>query len=241
MFYSLFDPSNLNGYNFLFRWLHVFFGITWIGLLYYFNFVQGAFMAETTEAVAKSQVTQKLLPRAMWWFRWGALWTFLTGFSMLSTRAHMEMSVAGVGVFNNSFWVNILTGAFFGTLMFLNVWLIIWPKQKIVIANAVNTAAGKPADPKLAVSAARALVASRTNTMFSIPMMFFMLAANHLGIKTNGTPNFCTYWVVAIILILGLEANAIWGKTGPITTIKGVTTAGFVLTAVFVILLTVLV
>src|SRR5882757_9808641 len=101
------------GIHFVFRWLHLFFGVMWIGILYYFNYVQGAFMAETTEAVAKSQVVQKLLPRAMWWFRWGAMWTFLTGLVMLMIRAHIDVSGAGVAVFSTPFWINILTGATF--------------------------------------------------------------------------------------------------------------------------------
>ncbi|MGZ3722356.1 MAG: urate hydroxylase PuuD [Bdellovibrionales bacterium] len=232
--------ANIQGLHFLFRWLHLFFGIMWIGLLYYFNYVQGAFMAETTEAVAKSQVVQKLLPRAMWWFRWGAMWTFVSGLLMLMINAHLDMSAAGVGVFSTPPWINILTGAFFGTLMFLNVWLIIHPKQKIVIANAVNVASGKPADPAAAVAAGKALLASRTNTMFSIPLLFFMVAKSHLGFAVTDASQVCVYWIVATLIILGLEANGIFGKTGPIATIKGVITAGFALTAVFVILLSVL-
>lgn len=232
--------SNLNGYNFVFRWLHLFFGIVWIGILYYFNYVQGAFMAETTEAVAKSQVTQKLLPRAMWWFRWGAMWTFLTGLTMLTAKAHMDSSMAGAAVFSTPFWINILTGASMGTLMFLNVWLIIWPAQKVVIANAVAVAGGAAPNPAAAVRAARSGVASRTNTLFSIPMMFFMVATNHLGFAITENSKVCLYWIIAGLIILGIEANAIFGKTGPMTTIKGVITCGFLLTGLFVVLLSVL-
>jgi uncharacterized membrane protein len=229
---------NIQGLHFLFRWLHLFFGIMWIGLLYYFNYVQGAFMAEADPA-GKAQVLQKLLPRAMWWFRWGAMWTFVTGVLMLMINAHVEMSVGGSIMYNPA-WINILTGAFFGTLMFLNVWLIIWPKQKIVIANAVGVAAGKPADPAAAVAAGKALLASRTNTMFSIPLLFFMVAKAHLGFAVTESSHVCLYWLIAALIILGLEVNSIKGKLGPIATIKGVITAGFVLTGVFVVLLTVL-
>lgn len=232
--------SDIWGAHFLLRWLHLFFGIVWIGLLYYFNFVQGAFMAETTEATAKSQVLQKLLPRAMWWFRWGAMWTFVTGFLMIMIRSHVDMSASGAAVFSTPYWINILTGGLLATLMFLNVWLIIWPKQKVVIANAQATAGGAAANPAAAPSAARALVASRTNTLFSIPMMFFMVGANHLGYAVNEGSNVMLYWIVALVMIGAIEANAIFGKTGPITTIKGVVTSGFVLTLVFATLLTVL-
>ncbi len=233
--------SNMGGLLFLLRWLHLFFGIIWIGLLYYFNFVQGAFMAETSEAVAKSQVTQKLVPRALWWFRWGAMWTFVTGLTMLLAYSHLEAHAGpGMAILRSSNWINILTGAFFATLMFLNVWLIIWPNQKKIIANAVNTAAGKPADPSVPAIAARAGVASRTNVLFSIPMMFFMLAKNHLGYAVDDNSNLCLYWIIAAVIILGLEVNAIKGKSGPMTTIKGVVSCGFALTLIFAILLTVL-
>jgi uncharacterized membrane protein len=228
--------SNIMGFHFLMRWLHVLCGLMWIGILYYFNMVQGAFMAETQEAVAKSQVTQKLLPRALWWFRWGAMFTFLTGLIMLSIRAHLDVSAGGTGVFATPYWINILTGALFGTLMWFNVWFIIWPNQKVVIANAVAVAGGSPANPKAAGCGARALTASRTNTLFSAPMLFFMLAAQHLGYNISESSSVVLYWVLAAIIIFGLEANAMFGKTGPMTTIKGVITSGFVLTGVFLVL-----
>jgi uncharacterized membrane protein len=235
MLQSLF---NVQGLHFLFRWLHLFFGIVWIGLLYYFNYVHGAFMAEA-DPVGKAQATQKLLPRAMLWFRYGALWTWVTGVLMLSISAHLEMSAMGASVFATAPWINILTGSFFGTLMFLNVWLLIWPRQKVVIANAVAVAAGQPANPAAAALAPKALLASRTNTMFSIPLLFFMVARMHLGYSVTDSSNVALYWILATLIILGLEANAIFGKVGPLATIKGVITAGFVLTAVFVALLTV--
>jgi uncharacterized membrane protein len=103
--------GNILGLHFLMRWMHLFFGVVWIGILYYFNYVHGAFMADTSEPIAKSQVNQKLLPRAMWWFRWGAMWTFLTGVTMLMIRAHIDVSNAGMAVFRSPYWISILTGA----------------------------------------------------------------------------------------------------------------------------------
>ena len=85
---------NLDGFMFLLRWLHLFFGVTWIGHLYYFNFVQGAFFAET-DAATKSNVIQKLVPRALWWFRWGAMYTMLTGIVYLAAKGHRD----GFGIF----------------------------------------------------------------------------------------------------------------------------------------------
>lgn len=232
------DPFTL--VHFSMRWLHVFFGVIWIGHLYYFNFVQGAFMAEV-DALVKSQATQKLVPRALWWFRWGAMGTFLTGLVMLSAKGHLDAKAGGAATFASSYWLNILTGALLATLMFLNVWVVIWPKQKIVIANAVATAAGQPANPAAAVAAARALCASRTNVLFSVPMLFFMLSASHLGYAVSETSNVTLYWVALIVLIGALQANALAGKPGPMTTVKGVITSSFILTAVITGLLTVLV
>lgn len=239
MLASLFGDS-FTLIHFPMRWLHLFFGITWIGLLYYFNFVQGAFMAET-DAGAKSQVLQKLLPRALWWFRYAALWTFVTGLVMLSVRGHLDASGGGAAAFASSYWINILTGALMATLMFLNVWLIIWPKQQVVMKNAQVTATGGAAMPEAAPAAARALVASRTNTMFSIPMMYFMVGASHLGYPVTESSNIGAYYAVLFVLIGALQANAIFGKTGPLTTVKGVITCGFVLTGVIATLITILI
>jgi len=218
---------NIDGFLFLMRWLHQVFGITWIGLLYYFNFVQGSFMAEA-DAGAKSAVTQKLLPRALWWFRWAAMFTFLTGFTYISIRA----SQGGMGMFATSWGACITTGMALGTIMFLNVWLIIWPNQKIVIANAIDVAAGKPANPEAAKAAPRALLASRTNTLFSIPMVFYMAGARHLPLRTDETSNFMLLTILFAIIIGALELNAIKGKLGPLTTIRGVIHCGFGLAAV---------
>lgn len=200
--------------DFLFRWGHVLFGITWIGLLYYFNFVQGEYFKEAT-ADAKADATAKLAPRALWWFRWGAMFTFLTGLYLLY--------LLGGGI--NQY---IALGALMGIFMFLNVWLIIWPAQKIVcgIVEGDKAAAG----PK-------ALLASRTNTLFSGPMLYGMLASKHglaaadgggFGGISMGDMGF----LIPLILILVLEANAIVGKIGPMQTVKGVIHCSLGLTAV---------
>lgn len=232
------DPNNF--IHFMMRWLHLFFGVIWIGHLYYFNFVQGAFMAEV-DATVKSQATQKLVPRALWWFRWGAMGTFLTGLVMIMIKAHLEAKLNGMAAFASPYWINILTGALMATLMFLNVWLVIWPNQKIIIANAVATAGGAQANPAVPAIAARALTASRTNVMFSVPMLFFMLAGMHVGYEIKETSNIGLYWTILALLVGAIQANALFGKTGPMTTVKGVITCGFVLTLVITGLLTVLV
>src|SRR3954465_6610743 len=96
---------SLDGLLFIFRWIHLFFGITWIGLLYYFNFVQGSFFAET-DASTKSNAIQKLVPRALWWFRWGAMFTMLTGITYLASKGHRD----GHAIFETSWGIMILTG-----------------------------------------------------------------------------------------------------------------------------------
>lgn len=219
---------NMAGIHFLLKYLHIFFGMLWIGHLYYFNFTQGAAMAQI-DAPGKSQVQQKLLPIALWWFRWGAMWTFVTGLAMLHTASFTGFSLSG------DWGVKILTGALFGITMWFNVWFIIWPAQRVVIENAKNVADGKPANPAAAASGARALLASRTNTLFSIPMLFYMVAAGHLPIAID-MANVVTYWAILLVVWAALQFNAVKGKLGPMTSVSGVVGSGFGLT-VFVYLL----
>ncbi len=203
---------------FWFRWGHVVFGVAWIGLLYYFNFVQGGYMAAASNE-AKVDAFTKLVPSALWWFRWAAMMTFLTGLVLLM------YIMAGLTV-------GILVGGLMGTLMFLNVWTIIWPNQRIVIASNEAVRDGGDADPGQADAAAKALLASRTNTLLSLPMLYFMVAHMHgAGSAGLGHWNGWSLWV-AVVVVLGLEANAIFGKLGPITTVKGVIGSSVALTVV---------
>jgi uncharacterized membrane protein len=207
-----------NALAFLFRWIHLLAGVAWIGLLWYFNFVQGEYFKEA-EAASKSDAIRKLVPRALWWFRWGAMFTFLSGLAMLGAK-----QLTGYG---------ILVGSTLGTLMFLNVWLIIWPNQKIVIASAEKVAGGGEADPAAAGALAKAGLASRTNTLFSIPMLFFMASSVHLS--QLATPVLQAGWLSLLVvfgIILLLEINALKGKTGPMTSVKGVIHMGLLLTLV---------
>ncbi len=217
----------IGGFLFLLRYLHVFAGLIWIGTLYYFNFMQGAFFAET-DATTKSNATQKLLPRALWWFRYGALWTFITGLAQIAITGQQ----GGMGQFSSAYGEIILTGMLLATIMFLNVWLVIWPNQKVVIENAVLTAQGKPGHANAAACAGKAGLASRTNTLFSIPMLYLMVGARHFPMILSDSPNFMLYWILVGVIVAALEFNALKGKTGPITTIKGVISCGFGLTVV---------
>ncbi len=210
---------------FLFRWIHLFAGVTWIGLLYYFNFVQTEFFKET-DAPAKSSAISKLVPRALWWFRWGAMFTFITGCILLAAKG------SGINTY-------IVVGAILGTFMFLNVWLIIWPNQKIVIASNDQVAGGGEALPDAAGALAKAGLASRTNTLFSLPMLFFMGASAHLAGAGAfpyapdtglGVTNMGLFATAAIIL--ALELNALMGKVGLMASVKGVNHCGVALTVV---------
>jgi uncharacterized membrane protein len=218
---------SMDGFLFLLRWFHFFFGVTWIGLLYYFNFVQGPFFAET-DAATKSGAIQKLVPRALWWFRWAALGTMATGLTILAIRGQQ----GGGAMFASSWGVTILTGATMGLIMGANVWFIIWPNQQIVIASATAAAKGGQALPNAAAAGAKAGLASRTNTLFSIPMLFFMGAASHLPLGIGPNANFTVLAIVMAVIIGGIELNAIKGKLGPLTTVKGVIHCGFALTFV---------
>ncbi|MDP7582913.1 MAG: urate hydroxylase PuuD [SAR324 cluster bacterium] len=215
------------GFDLLLRWIHLLAGITWIGLLYYFNFVQGEWFKET-DGSSKTAAVQKLVPRALWWFRWGAMFTFLAG-SLILIKKGMEL---GWNYYESSWGIIILTGATLGTFMFLNVWMIIWPKQQVVIASTNQVADGGEALPEAAGCAAKAALASRTNTLFSIPMLLFMGAASHFPLAVTGDTNYSgLFWVLAIIIGL-LEVNGIVGKPGPMASVKGVITSGLVLTVV---------
>ena len=214
--------------SYLFRWIHMFAGVIWIGILYYFNFVQTEFF-KVTDAGTKSAVISKLVPRALWWFRYGALLTFISG---LALAGYLASAV--------NFYIMI--GMLMGTLMFLNVWLIIWPAQKIVIASTDAVIGDGEADPAAAGALARAGLASRTNTLFSLPMLFFMGASGHLGgagrlpISMEGGVSSLAQ-ITCVVIILGLQFNAIKGKQGPMTSIVGVIHCGIALGAVLLLIM----
>lgn len=220
----------------LLRWLHFLFGIAWIGLLYYFNLVQTPFFGETDPAV-RSGAIQKLVPRALWWFRWGAMGTVIFGLLYVLMWWAMRLDYA-----MTPWTVTIFTGGALGLIMWANVWFVIWPKQKIVIANAVAMAAGAPANPAAAPAGRRAALASRTNTLFSIPMLFFMGAASHYTLFNEATSGGLLGWIVlSLIVIVAVEANALVGSQGPtkkpLDTIGGTITGGVIVWAVLVVII----
>ena len=229
----------LSVFEFLLRWLHYFFGVMWIGHLYYFNLTQGVFLNSTeVENSAKTALRTKLLPTALFYFRWGAMWTFVTGIMYYGHKFH---SFGNFSAFMGSSYGTLISiGALMGIMMWGNVWFLIWPKQKIVIENANRVAKGETALPTAADAAARANVVSRTNTLLSIPMLFFMGAASHLPLAVTDSSNLMVFWLILGALLAVIEYNAITGKTYQImTTVKQVLTSGFVLSFLIVGLLAV--
>lgn len=195
--------------GFLFRWSHFLFGITWIGMLYYFNFIQGGYFKQASpEGLADAKA--KLAPSALWWFRWGAMGTFITGIIL----------IGALGAALNNY---IVIGSIFGTLMFLNVWIIIWPNQKIVLGMVEGDA---PA------AGAKALLASRHNVLYSAPMAFCMLASGHpTGGMGYSAFTMSNSMIAMLVIITALQANAMFGKQGPLATVKGVIHGSLGLTA----------
>jgi uncharacterized membrane protein len=206
--------------NFLARWSHGLFGITWIGMLYYFNFIQGAYFKEAS-AEGLADAKAKLAPRALWWFRWGAMFTFITGVILFA------------GVYHNAQLNNyIIIGVVMGTLMAANVWMVIWPAQKVAL--------GLVEGGDKAAAAGKALLASRTNTFFSAPMLWAMFAGPHYAGYGYGTAVGGTGLIAALVIIAAIELNGLIGKQGPLTTVRGVIVSSLVLTAVLAIALNVL-
>jgi uncharacterized membrane protein len=159
-------------------WLHVLSGVTWIGLLYYFNFVQVPALGEAASddgGPGGAGITKYVAPRALWWFRWGALATWLTGASYLFRTGLLDdaFALGMLGDTTNAYALTIGIGAWLGTFMLFNVWILIWPNQKKILgmveASADEIAKGKNI----------AFMASRSNTLMSIPMVMSMVGSHH--------------------------------------------------------------
>ena len=153
------------------RWFHYLSGITWIGLLYYFNFVQVPAMASATadKDPGPAAIGKYVAPLALMWFRWGAVVTWITGawylldHGMLHSAFALSPGAVGIGI-----------GAWLGTIMLFNVWVLIWPNQQKALGIV-------EADPETkAKSAKTAMLFSRTNTLLSLPMLLSMVAAQNL-------------------------------------------------------------
>jgi uncharacterized membrane protein len=204
-----------------FRIGHVIVAVMWMGLLWFFNFVQTPAFAEM-EPAARNAALDKITWRALWWFRWASMATVVFGLFILGAGGFK----AG-DAYSKDYWIHtaqgatLLVGILFGLVMFYNVWMVIWPAQQIVIANARNLLAGGEADPNAAAAGRKGAMASRQNTIFSLPLLVFMIGAGHFY---NYSPSFGSlslsssktliYILIGIVILVVLEANALGAISG---------------------------
>ena len=168
----LIGQTVFNAWSFV-VWLHVFFGIVWIGLLYYFNFVQVPAVGEALadkDGPGPAAINKYVAPRALWWFRYGALFTWLSGAATLEIMPGVGLAKAFT-LQGDATIIGI--GAWLGTIMLFNVWALIWPNQKKILGIVEATS------DEIAKSKVIALMASRTNTFLSIPMIMCMVGHGH--------------------------------------------------------------
>jgi uncharacterized membrane protein len=160
---------------FLFRWLHVLSGIMWIGLLYYFNFVQIPNMPNIPDE-QKPAIGKVIAPAALWWFRWAAMATLVTGLILgyINGYIHDALALGAMNDFAVPKNIAIGIGMWLGIIMWFNVWFVIWPNQKKALGIVEASADEK------AASARAAMLFSRTNTMLSVPMLFAMVSAQNI-------------------------------------------------------------
>ena len=160
-------------FAFLFRWLHVLSGVMWIGLLWYFNFVQIPNMPNIPDE-QKPAIGKVIAPAALWWFRWGAMSTIVTGLILAMINGYLVDAIL-IGLTDGGASTPIGIGMWLGTIMWFNVWFVIWPNQKRALGIVEADAESKKS------SARTAMLFSRTNTLLSIPMLYCMVAAQNGG------------------------------------------------------------
>jgi len=165
--------DNIAFWKFLFRWLHVLSGVMWIGILWYFNFVQIPNMPNIPDE-QKPAIGKVIAPAALWWFRWGAMGTLITGLILAMLNGYLVDALA-VGATSGALGHTMIgIGMWMGIIMWFNVWFIIWPAQKKALGIVEADDATK------AASARTAMLFSRTNTLLSVPMLFAMVSAQNL-------------------------------------------------------------
>ena len=165
---TFFAPGSERWWKFFFRWLHVLSGIMWIGLLWYFNFVQIPSMPKIPDE-QKPAIGKVIAPTALWWFRWGAMATIVTGLILAHLSGYIGTLALGLGSENIS---AIGIGMWLGIIMWFNVWFVIWPNQKRALGIV------EASDDAKKASARTAMLFSRTNTLLSIPMLYAMVSGH---------------------------------------------------------------
>jgi hypothetical protein len=206
----------------LLRFGHILVAVMWMGLLWFFNFVQTPAYAEM-EPPARNAAFDKVTWRALWWFRWAAAATIVFGLLLLMVGSMSDQ----IGLYKGDYWMHTASGPtlflaiVMGVIMFLNVWLVIWPNQQIVIANARTLLAGGEANPDAAGAARAGAMASRQNTIFSITVLAFMVGAGHFWGASGeilrfdvGSGKVGLYYLIGFVLIAVLEANALGKISG---------------------------
>lgn len=160
-------------FAFLFRWLHVLSGVMWIGLLWYFNFVQIPNMPNIPDD-QKPAIGKVIAPAALWWFRWGAMATIATGLILAGMNGYLVEALT-LGFADGGASTPIGIGMWLGIIMWANVWFVIWPNQRKALGIV------KVSDAEKAAAAKTAMLFSRTNTLLSIPMLYCMVAMQNGG------------------------------------------------------------
>jgi len=213
---AIFDYDS-GGLSTFVRALHVLAGICWIGLLYYFNLVQvPSFAAYGDEGRARNVSIDKLARRALWWFRWAAVVTLVLGLLIIGvTDNYMKDFMTKDSAIGLGHSGAIFVGMLLGITMAANVWMVIWKNQRAVLANAANVLAGGEADPAAAAAGRRALLASRTNFIFSFSMLWFMVGAAHIygGFNVDSAGKAWAFVIIAVALGAIIELLAL-GKIG---------------------------
>ena len=200
-------PETQSTLHAIFRWFHIIAGITWIGHLYFFNFVNLPFQGGLDKEL-KPKVNPPLVLRALYFFRWGAMWTFLFGlalFALIYWPWGGAFWDADGRVSPRAMW--IMFGGLLGSIMWFNVWFIIWPRQKKILGAMLG---GPPAPP---TAAPQATLASKINTYLSGPMLWGMVAGSHINIWPLSWGTLAVSLVLALGLIHGLYATSRKVKT----------------------------
>ncbi len=178
---------------FILRWIHLFAGITWIGLLYFFNFINIP-LGGTMDGETKRKVIPELMPRTLFFFRWGAMFTILSGLAIILIKYFFVGSgfTGESGLMTTAAGKYITIGGLFGLIMWFNVWFIIWPAQQKIIP-AIRAGQAPPAG-----LGARASKASRMNTYMSLPLLFFM------GAGSEGHYPLFNWYTVILATVIGM-------------------------------------
>jgi uncharacterized membrane protein len=224
---------------FALHWIHVLSSVVWLGTLYFFNFYLTAFLQKARPDV-RVEVFSTLVPLALRGFNWSTLATVLSGWLLY----FHSLNAVGIAVFFNwPYGLAISLGGLLGTVMFLNGWFIMHPKQERVVASAVRVAKGGEPDPEAPLLSRHVVLTSRVNLLLSIPMLFLMVSATHdppMFLMTAASAPIW-FWIIVLVIVGAVEIIPILGPRGGIKkgieTVSGALTAGFVLLAVFYVLI----